>query len=213
MATMRRVIASEAGTPTLEGVKQELYDTKIYPSAGTPLLEFFRNPSAGELLSNMQASGQLPSPQEYHALGIAVEIFPLPDETARGRTTKAWAEDKRRILEGALFKFYVGVKNYLTLPLMRIPEGMGTAGFGAGVDTILNAGQVDYFLTNGVQDINHFYDVFVRLQNKKKPIHIPAQQAFYAQITWPNLVPLDFSKLEYAKIRVYLIGVLWREVQ
>jgi hypothetical protein len=212
MATMRRVIASEAGTPTLEGVKQELYDTKLYPGLGTPLLEFFRNPGQGELLSNMQASGQLPSPQEFHVLGIAVEIFPLPDQvTSRLRNSKEWIEDKRRVLEGALFKFYVGVKNYLTLPLMRIPEGMGAVGFGAASDVAKT--QIDYFLTNGIQDINHYYDVYVRLQNKKKPIHIPAQQAFYAQITWPTLVPLTYSTFDFAKIRVYLIGVLWREVQ
>jgi hypothetical protein len=212
MATMRRVIATEAGTPTLEGVKQELYDTKLYPGLGTPLLEFFRNPAQGELLSNMQASGQLPSPQEFHILGIAVEIFPLPDRTtSRNRISKEWAEDKRMVLEGALFKFNVGVKNYLTLPLMRIPEGMGMTGFGAASDVAKTP--IDYVLTNGVQDINHYFDVFVRLLNKKKPIHIPPQQAFYAQITWPTAVPLTYSTFDYAKIRVYLIGVLWREVQ
>jgi hypothetical protein len=207
MAVTRRLVGTMPGRPMLEGIKQDLYDTKVYPALGINQLEFFRNPAAGELLSNMQSSGQLPHPQEFHILGIAVEIIPNIAAAVATRTDVTWVQDKRNILSNAYIKFNVGTKNYLTLPLMRVPEGLGEVGIGAG-----GAGSVaECFLNNGIPDINHYYDVTIKLA-KRKPIHIPSQQSFYAQIFWPVVTPTGLSSLIGA-IRVYLIGILWREIQ
>ena len=206
----RRIIPTAGGIPALEPVNQELYDTKPYPLIGTGTLDFFRNSAVGELNSNMVASGQLPHPQQFHVFGIACEIFPGYDEADTHGVSAIWAQDKARMKEEAFLRLRIGAKDYLTTPLNRVPEGVGLAGVAAG--TSLTGGPI--VVSNGLQDISHYYDVTVPQGGKIKPIHIPAQQSFFVQVRWPNLVAIDaYGVDEPPLIRVYLVGVLWREVQ
>lgn len=206
----KRVIPAAPDIPGLEPLKQDMYDTKSYPAAGVAVLEFFRNPNpGGELFTNMAASGQLPYPQQYHAMGLAVEILPNVVCGAAAGGAAIWATEKKKIRENAWLKLHIGSKDYLTIPLKRVPEGVGPHGFGASA---LATGIVA--LTNGVQDLSHHYDLTVRMGGKIQPIHIPSQQSFFVQIYWPQLVVHSFSGTgEYVIVRVYLAGVLWREVQ
>lgn len=210
MTVLRRVIPAAPGIPALEPIKQDLYDTKEYPAAGASVLEFYRNPAAGELNSNMAASGQLPHPQQFHAMGIAVEMLPEVAIDSLDGAYDAWAANKKKIREGAWIKLHIGAKDYLTLPLKRVPEGVGPSGFAAGADA---TPLTNMFLTNGVQDLGHYYDLTIRMAGKVKPIHIPSQQSFFVQIYWPTLIPHAFASAEHVLVRVYLVGILWREVQ
>jgi len=205
----RRVAPAAAGVPALEPIAQELYDTKDYPIAGTGTLTFFQNPSAvGEIETNMVASGQLPYPQQFHAFGICFEIFPNYDEAAAIGTDVTWAVEKVKLREKCFARLTIGSKDYLTLPGIHIPEGVGLTGVAVGD----NAGSNQVVVNHGFQDIKHGFELTVPQQGKIKPIHIPAQQSFRVELRWP--IPLALTSVQEAvKIRMYLIGVLWREVQ
>jgi hypothetical protein len=222
MATMRRVVAQPVGRAALEVVKQDLYDTQDYPATGLGVLEFFKNPNVnGELWTNMVASGQLPNPQKFEVEGIAVEIFPEllafygTDVTAFAEFAIGWSADKAAILDGAWLKLKVGVKDYLTIPLRRIPGGVGPAGLAIGSLEVVDNSALT---THGIQDVKHCYDVTIRLSGATRPILVPSQQSFLVALYWPNVIThglLDVAgkATVVAKIRVYLIGTYYREVQ
>lgn len=221
MATMRRVIAQPQGKAALEVVRQDLYDTQDYPAAGVGVLEFFKNPNVnGELWTNMVASGQLPNPQKFEVEGIAVEIFPALDAfygtdlLAFAEFAMGWSSDKAAILDGAWLKLKVGVKDYLTIPLRRIPGGVGPAGFAVGS---LEAVDNSALMTHGIQDVKHCYDVTIRLSGATRPILVPSQQSFLVALYWPAIITHGLLNSKggaiAAKIRVYLIGNYYREVQ
>lgn len=204
----RRIAPEAAGVPALEPIAQDLYDTKLYPSLGTGILTFFQNPAVGsERETNMVSSGTLSYPKQFHAFGIAVEIFPAYLDTADIGVTEVFAQDKKKLREHAYLTLVIGSKDYLTLPLTRIPEGVGMTGAIAGGATN------SYAITHGVPDIKHAFELTVPQQGKIKPIHIPAQQSFRVDIRWPNILVLNGAHDNGIKVRVYLVGVLWREVQ
>jgi len=204
----RRIAPAPAGVPALEPVRQDLYDTKLQDGT-VSTLEFFRNPGiAGlaELATNMQANGQLPYPQQFHVFGLNLELVPYFPEEAQTGVDEAHWQNKKKVLETAFFRFHIGSKTYLIDPAKRIPASLGPVGFGTGAQAGINA-----FPTNGLQDIQHYYDVTIRQGGKIKPIHIPAQQSFYVQVVWPFGNPaVEGGGWE---VRAYLVGILWREVQ
>ena len=203
----RRIVPAAAGVPALEPIRQDLYDTAAQTIANpVATLDFFRTPGAGELNSNMQGSGQLPHPQQYHAFGICAEIFGAEGVEADEVMAELWAAFKKKLRETAWLRLRIGSKDYLTIPLKRVPEGMGYAGVGAGGTDV-----VSIPITNGVQDVQHYHDLTIKQMGKIKPIHIPAQQSFLVQVIWPALPP--FADRYDFRIRVYLVGILWREVQ
>jgi len=207
----RRIAPAPAGVPALEPIAQELYDTNDYPVAGTGSLTFFQNPSAlGEIETNMVASGQLSYPQQFHAFGICFEIFPGYEEEATIGTQVSWAQEKIKLRERCFARLIIGSKDYLTLPGIHIPEGIGQVGVAVGDDGVGGANRV--VVTQGFQDVKHGFELTVPQQGKIKPIHIPAQQSFRVELRWPNPLALVIAE-NPVKIRVFLIGVLWREVQ
>lgn len=214
MNVPRRVVAAPQGRPVREVVRWELFDTKQYPAAGIGTLQFFLNPAVTPLDSNMNGSGVLTNPQSFDAYGIAVEIFPQYEEAVADGISELWAIEKKKIREGAWLQLTVGIKPYLILPLKRIPEGMGFTGLSAGADD--TTGAVDEMvLTHGMQDVKHVYPLAVRIRGENVPIEIPAQQAFKVEIFWPTFIPTTETghTTNVVRVRVYLVGHLWREVQ
>lgn len=210
----RRYVAKRPGRVVREVVKWELFDTKAYAAAGVATLRFFLNPTAGPINSNMSTSGMLPNPQKFDAYGIAVEIFPDYDQVRATGIEEDWAAEKKKIREGAWLQLNVGVKPYLIQPLVRIPEGLGGAGLTAGADETTGAVN-EMLLTHGMQDIKHFYPLFVRLKGEDVPIEIPSQQSFYVDIFWPTIIAINATGRTglHVLVRVYLIGHMFREVQ
>ena len=204
----RRIAPSPAGVPALEPIRQDLYDTKEQDGT-VSTLEFFRNPGiAGqaELATNMQANGQLPYPQQFHVFGLNLEMIPVFGEDKVIGTDRVHWENKKKVLELCFIRFRIGSKDYLVDPAKRIPQGLGPAGFGTGAQELITA-----FPSNGLQDIQHYYDVTIRQGGKIKPIHIPAQQSFFVQLVWPFGNPaVEGGGWAF---RAYLVGILWREVQ
>lgn len=208
--SQRRYIEAKAGLPVREVIRQCLYDTKVIPQGGVNSLSFFTTPTAGFLFSNMVGQGAMPKPQEFYTLGMAVELFPGITVGIDNGVTDTWASFKKKILETAYVEFWVGAKRYLLSPLKRVPQGVGPAGIGVGGEDA-NA----IVMTNGLQDINHFWETAVRNMGKKKPVKITSQQAFSVMITWPTAAQANpgFGTGYDALIRVYLVGYKWREVQ
>jgi len=211
----RRFVQAPRGEAVREVVNWELYDTKEYNADGTTTtLTFYQNPTqTNRLWSNMHASGQLTDPQEIDIYGTAVEILPSDDQNAYTAIYDAWAAEKKKLRELALYELYIGSKPYLVEPLIRIPEGMGYTGVTSGADA---GGPNLLFLTHGRQNVKHFYPLGVPIKGVLDPLTIPSNQSFYVQITWPEGA-LDIDDTGRSgltvSIRVYLIGHLKREVQ
>jgi len=210
--SQRRFIEAQQGLPVREVVRQDIYDTKVLPQGGIASLTFFTQPTAGMINSNMVGQGMLARPKEFYCLGIAIQVFPGWTADMDDGITDTWAAYKKKIYEGGYVYFWVGDKLYTTSPLKRFPEGTGNAGMGTGGEdnnTIL--------FCNGLQDINHYWETCVHNVGnmKKKPIHIMFQQSFSVVVTWPTQATANpgFGTGLDARIRVYLRGYLWREVQ
>lgn len=186
-----------------------LYDTKPITDGGVASLTFFVNPTAGYLWSNMPGQGALPKPQEFYALGIAIEIFPDTAADMDDGVTDTWAGHKKKIFEAAYVQFTVGQKYYCHIPLKRIPEGLGSAGIGVGgedTNTLI--------ITNGVPDVNHYWPLAVKL-GELKPVHIMSQQSFRVDVYWPTAAQSapGLGTGVSAQCRCYLAGIRLREVQ
>jgi len=194
-----------------EVIRQCYYDTKPIPNGGTGSLTFFTQPTAGQLNSNFEGQGMLPKPKEFYVLGIAVQIFPGYDVDIDDGITDTWAMRKKKIFETAYIDFFIGSKNYTGTVLKRVPEGVMTAGVGTGGEN-----DNDIILVNGEQDVNHYWDTCVKNVGnmKQKPIHLFMLQNFYVRITWPTPAQSNhpFGTGHEAKVRVFLVGYLWREV-
>jgi len=199
----RRVAPAPPGVPALEPVRQDLYDTKAWEPA-TSSAEFFRNPGIGEINTNMQANGQLPFPQQYHVFGLCLEVIPNYEDPNEVGTTTLNSANKKKLLEQLYLRFRIGSKDYLTVPMKRVPTGLSPFGYAGG-----NISQRLVY-GNGLQDVQQYYDVTIRQGGKIKPIHIPAQQSFFVQVVNPfGAFPVTNAWL----FRCYLVGILWREVQ
>jgi hypothetical protein len=100
--------------------------------------------------------------------------------------------------------------------LRRIPAGVGPAGFAlSALEGVDNSA----LTTHGIQDIKHHYDVTIRLSGATRPILVPSQQSFLVALYWPAVIAHslmlagEIRTHAVAKIRVYLIGNYYREVQ
>lgn len=134
----------------IEVVKQSLYDTLVYPTAGQAQLLFFQNP-IGQGLSaspgnagnakqladtNMTQPGVLPAPQAFWVQSIEVDFQPGSSAAANtfaqrnpGNlvatdvvTAQAGSHDTNAFYTNGSLRFVVGTKPYLEeAPLLRFP--------------------------------------------------------------------------------------------
>lgn len=208
MRETRRLIAEVPGVPALEPIQQPMYDSEILPAAGIANLRFFSRPQGAVfgaatktlLETNMMSSGTLPSPHRFYIWGVQVSVKNgiLED----GSYYEMSVKDLKKVYDKAYFVLHIGTKDYLTLPLEKIPQGDGFHGFAGAAATAFSA-------TNGMPLVDHFFDVRVRQGRKLKPILIPSLQGFWCDVIFPNIVTIDHAAI----IKVYLVGTLKREVQ
>lgn len=135
---------------SIEVIRQSLYDTMLYPTAGQVALLFFQTP-IGQGLSaspgnannpkaltdtNMQSQGQLPAPQGFWISSAELDVQPGSSATAntfalqipknnvaaQAATVQAGAHDVNAIYSTGSFVLTIGQKPYLQeAPLLRFP--------------------------------------------------------------------------------------------
>jgi hypothetical protein len=166
-------------------LRQPLYDTEHYPSAGgvtsliffqRPLGQGFANAPAGAKTyadTNMQQASLIGSPAEFDLFGFNVRLG----------NTVLLAEYQSLINQG-LFIFTFGQgRPWLRAQLQDIPSGCNIAG-AMGYDGAAAATMVA-LPTSGLQDSKQLYAFAVG----GAPIRIRSNETFGVEIQWPNAAP------------------------
>lgn len=215
----------------MEVVKWSLYDTMLYPTAGSLNIDFFQNQigqgsttstgvAAGSPKSladtNMEAGGFLPAPQGFWIETIELIVTPGSVATANTFTlqnptgfnataaaaVQAGAHDVNAILTTGSLRFTVGQKPYLIeAPLYRLPPWCRMKFNFALATTSGTVGETVKESMNAGGDV---YQI-------NPGIAIPTMQNFKLSLQWPVVVatPSGFN----GKIQAILDGWLFRAVQ
>lgn len=202
----------------LESLWQPLYDSAVYPHAGTTTaLTFFQQPigqgtgvgGGAKTIedTNMTLAGQLPSPQ--FQLVTSVELIFIPGEDpSTGPTTPAlantnFANDVWRFLKRGHLNLTVNQKPQIDIsPLMKVPPTVRLAGFAGGTDTTsaaaTQANLVQYAAGCGV-----VYDV--------DPKAIQSSRNFSVSLSWSSAAAL--ASANDARVFCFLNGFMYRAIQ
>lgn len=156
----------------LDVIVEPRYDTNFIPTAGSQLITFFANPigtgtsvwataSAKTLAdTNMDLAGQLAAGYNFRIL--AFRLMPSFNCTIADATLA---------LNGAVFVFSIGSKDYLRVPARTIPAGGGQFIGGAGATTTAGLG-------------------WPALRNNfaidRQPLELAQTQNFSAKLLWPG---------------------------
>lgn len=227
-----RLAAVNPGTEW-EVIKQSLYDTAIYPLAGTVGLNFFQQPiggpnsaqpgNAGNAKSlrdtNMTQAGILPAPQMFFVSSIEVDFQPGSVTTANNYALRA-PYTATNTLAGALagvsindmntfystgsLTFTIGTKQYLQeAPLLRFPP------------------KARFELDGSIAEANSTVNITVsaalaKMRAGGRPyqldpgIAIFSMQNFAVQLGWDTVQAMTTNN---AQVRVILDGWLFRAIQ
>lgn len=214
----RRIVAEQPGIPALEPINEPLYDTQVYPLAGAATLVFFTQGLGGRTTreTNVPIAGALPNPQQFHVYGV--QLVPATLAMSQfGAAAQNAMIDQAIIIDNSFFRLFIGTKNYVEVATVFIPNGHGLTG---AVGTAVAAASA-VTVHNGVAHQNNYYDVTVKVGHSRKPIHLPPQQNFRAELVFPGpaAVPIVTNVsiggvLQGGiPIKCFLLGIKWREVQ
>lgn len=214
----------------VEVIRQSLYDTVVYPTAGTVNLRFFQNPigqgfsassgNAGNPKTladtNMEGAGQLPAPQGFWNQSIEVQFTPgssaatvntfvtqVPKASAaQAATLQAGANDFWTVMTTGALLYTIGEKPYLKeAPLMRFPPKAKI--------------EYDVALASDISVDLGFVAEVMRAAGRPyildPGLALMTSQNFNVQLLWPVVIatPSTFN----GKIQVTLDGWLFRGVQ
>lgn len=207
-----------------DGIRQALYDTQIYPAAGTTSLQFF-NTARGSGTSysgvgsksfsdtNMQVGGQLPADQRFLVESLEIQFIPCLPAVAgfypcdyHTAAAATWVNDQWLFRTSGNLSFNVAQKPYLNeAPLMVFPSKTNFEICGAVSDTTTaGTGQYNanlYANVKGRPYILHPYAV-----------GLDWGEAFDITLAWPEGVVATQST-KPAVCRVRMDGILQRKTQ
>ncbi|MGH6795931.1 MAG: hypothetical protein ACREDH_12240 [Methylocella sp.] len=215
---------------SVEVIKQSLYDTVIYPTAGLAQMLFFQNP-IGQGLSaspgnaglpkalsdtDLQLPGQLPAPQAFWVDSIEVDFQPGSSAAANTfalqipgafaavaiATLQAGAHDVNAFYSTGALQFTIGTKPYLQeAALLRFPP---KARFEYDVAVASNSATTAEVVKEKLKAGGRPY-------NLTPGLPIMTSMNFNVSLLWPVIVPTP-SGFNGA-VRVILDGWLFRAVQ
>lgn len=216
----------------VEKVRQRLYDSLIYNTAGSTRLDFFQTPQGAGVTSalgaavagvkniadtNMELAGQLPAYKNYLLESIEVAIYPGTNTTANQFTAMQAAarfiaspatafqpqsNDVSIIANSGTLTFFIGSKTYLQESPLNAFPPKAKLGLQAAIG--FNGATTGAALFDWPQAVGRPY--FVQPQ-----ITIPSNQNFRVSLEWPGVVatPSGFN----ARIMVILDGYMFRNSQ
>jgi hypothetical protein len=218
----------------VEVIRQSLYDSIVYPTAGAAAIQFFQNPISQGLSAspgnagnpknltdtNLQLGGQLPAPQAFWIQSIEVAFAPGSVATANTftpqppgnlvatdvATAQAGSHDVNAFYIGGALSLTIGTKPYLNeAPLLRFPPKARFEG--------------EFALAGGAGAAATLERVHVSeiLTSGGRPymldpgLGIMTSMNFNVQLTWPVAIatPSGFN----GRVEVILDGWLFRAVQ
>jgi hypothetical protein len=182
----------------LRPLQQPIYDTEIIPASGTPIEIVFFQRQLGqttafggttktEAETNIQQPGQLANPLEFSLFGFLFEVMP--------GTALA---DFVNIMTASAFIFtYTGNRVYLSIPLSRIPQGIGPEGFAS-----TGSSGTSLVVKNGVGHVSNYYKFTIG----RSALRIRPTESFQAKCRWPNGAPTISAN---TRVRVLITGLQW----
>lgn len=188
----RRKIKEKQGEALLEMVWQPIYSQKTKAIAANESLSYFRGiSSSGDLLlSNVTTDSVLSQPETLDIFGATLLVEQGIDR-----------DDLTTFYNNTVMTFTMGIKNYLEIPILKIPSGGGFAGFASTTENATTIFQA----TNCLPSANSYYPMVA----SGYPLHLNSQQKFqYNTIT---TAPGDFSNSFV--IWAFLDGILGRQIQ
>lgn len=182
-----------------DNVAQPLYDTVALPMAGATKLTFFAVPlgqgttafGAGAKHlgdTNMTLASQLASGFAFSLRGFRLAFpwnFPIPD--------------LQIAINGAVFRFFVGAKEFLTVPGRTLPSGNGPFISGTGVAATTQTGG-----TSGWPSMQNGFAIGM------KPLPLGPTENFFATLEWQGGLQAISAQ---TFITIYLDGYLTRPAQ
>jgi hypothetical protein len=213
-----------------ERIKQGMYDTAVYATAGVTSLNFFSTPQGqgtsaqpgnaantkGIADTNMTLAGQIPASQNFLIQTIEVQVLAGSSATANtfaivnpiafavaaaAGTVFAASSDVNAIYSTGALQLGVGSKNYLTeAPLTKFPP---QAHLDVNAAVANNSATVGQTLVNLSRAEGRPYHI--------DPVRLETGQNFGVVLSWPVAVatPSGFN----AQIKVTLDGYLFRASQ
>lgn len=200
---MPNSVVQQRSTPqsgmSAEVIWHQLYDTQTYTDNATTRSVFFQVANADKTLSNMEASGQLPSPQMFQIHNVALDILStIPVTTAAGGIAGV-LNDLALLIFGAAqrptWTLHISQKAYGPYSLTTLHGTGGPTGFGWGTFTAEES--IQFAKNDPVGGWNYFGQLTIR-----------QQESFDVELNWAAAADTTEDK----RFRVSLFGVLNRRV-
>lgn len=197
---MTRQQVQAAATPpsgrSQEAIWHCVYDTQTYTDNATTNLTFFSQTNTDKTLSNMEASGQFPSPQSFQIYNICCDLWTAAPVSNGADLTGDLNDLALLLLTGRpTWTLTISSKQYGPYPLTALHGTGGPQGFGWGFASATNSVQ---FAKNDPSEG----------WNYKGSIIIPEQVSFSIAVNWGAAQNLTANW----SIRMSMFGVLNRRV-
>ncbi len=191
-------------TALVEPIQQPLYSSVEVGTTPAADYTFFQNPrgATGQNLvyTNLETAGNLSSPKIFVIRGLRLHFA---QNVAIEAENVQPTDDLVDIIESYTYILHIGTKDYLEVPAFYCSSGLGLW-FSAAAAGAEAANQV--WSVSGMGVPHH--ENYVKM--RRRPIVIPPQQAFNAQIKkGPALASINAAR----RVWNFLEGDLGREVQ
>lgn len=190
-----------------ENIGWAWYDTQLYTSTTTTVLQFFNSTNANKVRCNMEVNGQLAAPKYFVIYAIRVIPWCIPTAqtgvTQTAAFTNLWL-DMFNLTFLSRLVLTVGSKDYTNMPGHYYPAGSGVTGQGIAALFGITTAQVtsSMYANNGVPDPRSV-NVLAR------PRLIEPQINFGVNMYWNAAVTLSGN----TDVQVLMDGILFRPIQ
>jgi len=198
----------EIANPTLvaggesEAIPFILYDTQLYDSGATTVLNFFQSQQADPTLSNMLQGGALTDPQWFEIYNLGVDVLAGATSTGEVAATAAGILNDIQLLMlvgRPVFTLTISDKNYGQAPLSFLHTSGGAQGVAAGAGVIA-AGTIVEAANNSFPDGGWDW---------RGSVVIPPKVGFGVRVQWTAAQTLAYGD---AYLRFWMAGCLHRRV-
>lgn len=187
----------------LEFIPDTIYDTQLYPLAGTLLLNYFVARAATPDLGNLALGNTLPARTGFLILSMRVYIDnggPIATTAAATNNVQTGqVTNFHQIIDRGTVRFEVLNKEYGRFPLWMLPAGGGVCPF-------MQTGDIDVVVdhaTNGTPDARNMYVL-------EEPLFLSPLVNFNIAMVWPALRAIVTTT---ANITLLFDGLKVRPVQ
>lgn len=198
------------------GITFPLYDSAVYPAAGTAQIMLFQTPagSGGKNLAdtNMQAPGQVQSPNVFVVTGLELKfISGQAIELLEAAAVGNYISDVDAFYQGTVgngresgyLEFASGSSYYVREPLHAFPPG-NRLNLQAATSNATTAAAAQFYLADYAENSGIPFEI--------APLALPSNQTFQVSLNWPGGV-VAMPSTKAGKVFCKLNGWMYRPTQ